>query len=492
MSKPNLLYIHTDQHSPHVTGCYGDPLVETPNLDALAKGGSIFTNAYCTSPICVPSRMSMLSGLHPYQNEVWTNRHILNSGIPTHAHALGAAGYQPVLAGRMHALGPDQLHGYVERYVGDHNPNFIGAPGPDRGVLNGTAGPNHVSLEKSGAGQSGYQVHDEYVTAAAIDVLNRAGIARRSGQNDAPFCLTIGYMLPHAPFVARREDFERYASRINLPRIREQYSENLHPHIQWWRTYTNSETVSELEILRARTAYWGLVHRIDVMVGQVMDTLRQNNLLDNTLIVYTSDHGEMVGEHDLWWKHTFYEQSARVPLILNWPGRIDAGQTINAVVSALDVTATLIDAVNGPSLPESSGRSLLPLVDGRTAPDWENVSFSEYCSDEFCPEGGCYQRMIRYEEWKYIYYHRQPPQLFNLAEDPDELHNLAGNLAQREIQLELHNRVLDDWDPDNIAARMTAKRKQSNILEKWALNTNPPEQYRWPLKGEMNWLDDYD
>lgn len=167
-NRPNLLYIHTDQHSPHVTGCYGDPLVQTPNLDKLAASGALFENCYCVSPICVPSRMSMLSGKHPYQNEVWTNEHMLDSGIPTLAHSMGAAGYHPVLIGRMHSLGPDQLHGYAERLFGDHGPNYIGGTGPSRGVLDGTSGPHRISLERSGAGQSGYQVHDEYVTAGDL------------------------------------------------------------------------------------------------------------------------------------------------------------------------------------------------------------------------------------------------------------------------------------------------------------------------------------
>ena len=130
LSRPNLLYIHSDQHSPHVTGCYGDDLVDTPNLDQLAANGVVFDNAYCSSPICVPSRMSMLSGRHPFQNEVWTNEHALESRIPTIAHAMGAVGYQPELVGRMHALGPDQLHGYAARFVGDHGANHPGNSGP--------------------------------------------------------------------------------------------------------------------------------------------------------------------------------------------------------------------------------------------------------------------------------------------------------------------------------------------------------------------------
>ena len=121
--RPNILYIQSDQHSAAVTGCYGDPIVQTPSLDELARTGVAFDSTYCPSPICVPSRASMLTGQHPHELEVWTNLHILHSGVPTFAHSLGAAGYRPVQIGRMHFVGPDQLHGFAERYVGDHSPN---------------------------------------------------------------------------------------------------------------------------------------------------------------------------------------------------------------------------------------------------------------------------------------------------------------------------------------------------------------------------------
>ena len=142
---PNLLYLHSDQHSPFLAGCYGDPLVETPHLDRLAREGVVLENTYCPSAICVPSRMSMLSGRYPHENGVWTNSHVLDSAIPTLAHAMGGVGYHPVLIGRMHALGPDQLHGYAERLVGDHGPNHPGGTGVDHGELSGTAGPARVS-----------------------------------------------------------------------------------------------------------------------------------------------------------------------------------------------------------------------------------------------------------------------------------------------------------------------------------------------------------
>ncbi len=269
-NRPNLLFIHSDQHNPYVAGCYGDPLVETPNLDRLAAQGAVFDHVYCNSPICVPSRMSMLTGRHPYQNQVWTNNHILDSGIPTLAHAMGAASYRPVLVGRMHAVGPDQLHGYAERLVGDHSSNYIGGASVDRGILDGTAGPERISLVRSGPGQSAYQVHDEYVTAATIDYLNRLGVRKRAGEAVEPFSLTAGFMLPHPPYVARREDYERYRAKMTLPRKPEPYDRVEHPYLRKWRTYTGIEDVSEAEILRARAAYWGLVHRVDVLIGQIL------------------------------------------------------------------------------------------------------------------------------------------------------------------------------------------------------------------------------
>lgn len=493
-TQPNLLYIHTDQHNPFVMGCYGDPLIQTPHLDSLAASGAIFDACYCSSPICVPSRMSMLTGQHPYQNQVWTNNHILDSGIPTLAHAMGAGGYHPVLMGRMHSVGPDQLHGYSQRFIGDHSPNHIGSPGPDRGILDGTAGPDRISLIKSGSGQMAYQVHDEYVTAATIDHLNRLGVQQRCDGAHQPFSITVGFMLPHPPYVARREDYDIYQSKMTLPHKMTPFREVHHPFLRAWRTHTGIEEVSEAEILRARTAYWALVHRVDVMVGQILAALAENGFAHNTLIVYTSDHGDMQGEHNLWWKHVFYEESVRIPLILSWPGVIAAGQRCRRVVSALDVNATILDALSAPALPNSAGRSFLGLIsDVRPRPHWEDIAFSEYCADQYVPQeidqGRTYQRMIRHGDWKLLYYHGMEPQLFNLANDPGEEYDRAQDPGCQSIRRDLIAHLLDGWDPEAIAAAMTTQRANNALLRDWARQTHPPDQYRWPLRPEMNYLD---
>jgi choline-sulfatase len=334
-------------------------------------------------------------------------------------------------------------------------------------------------------------VHDEYVTAATVDYLNRLGIRKKSGEEAEPFCITVGYMLPHPPYVARRETYDLYRDRIAMPAIEEPFASVTHPHLRWWREHTGIPQFTEEEALRARAAYWGMVHDMDAMIGQILDAVHDNDLADDLMVVYSSDHGDMLGEHSLWWKHTFYEESARVPLIVSWPGVIPAGQRSERVVSALDVTATMVDALDAPALPTCAGRSFLDLLTGQDRA-WEDVAFSEYCSDEFAPEGGVYQRMVRQGEWKLVYYYGQEPQLFNLAEDPQERVDLASSPACREIRRELTGRVLDGWNPEQVIADMAVKRAENAVLRDWARSVHPVDRYRWTLKPEMARLDEWE
>ena len=379
--RPNILFIQSDQHGAAVTGCYGDPLAQTPHLDGLAARGVVLDNVYCASPLCVPSRSSLLTGRYPYENHVWTNRHILDSGTPTFAHAMGAAGYKPVQIGRMHFLGPDQLHGYAVRLVGDHGPNYPGGRPADHGMLDGTAGPHRVSLEKSGHGQNAYQVHDEYVTNATVDYINRLGVGMRAGQLAEPFSISVGLMLPHQPFVAHKEDYDFYSEIMTMPRHPEPFSERLHPYFRWWRKQCGIEEVGDEEIFRARTAYWALVTRMDRMIGEMLEALERNGFSANTLVVYTTDHGEQVGEHGLWWKQTFYDDSVKVPAIISWPAVLPEGLHCDRVISQLDLSATMLDAIGAPALSRSHGRSLLSLLQAPHGTEWEDIAFSEYCTD---------------------------------------------------------------------------------------------------------------
>ena len=489
--RPNILFIESDQHNPAVIGAYGDPAIRTPNLDALAARGVVFETNYCASPICVPSRASMLTGRHPYQNEVWTNSQYLHSAIPTFAHALGAAGYKPVQIGRMHFNGPDQLHGFTERFVGDHNPNHLGARKEDHGELKGTQGPDRISLKLSGSGQNAYQVHDEAVTKTTVTFIDE-----HAGSNGSePFCLAIGMMLPHQPFVSSKKDFDSYQGKVPPPKNPTSFANETHPYLKWWKSHTGLEDVSSEEIERCRTAYYGLVTRLDSLLGDIFEALKRHGLLENTLIIYTADHGEQIGEKGLWWKQTFYEDSVKVPAIISWPAQLPTGMRINRVTSQLDLNATMLDLAGAPPLPASSGRSLLPVIDNPESDQWQDIAYSEYCTEpgDTSHSNGdqtWQHRMVRKNEWKLNYYHNMPSQLFNLIDDPDEMNDLSGSTEHADIVRDMTELVLKDWEPKFIETKIREQTENLAITIPWAENTSPADTIRWDLKPEWDYLDE--
>jgi choline-sulfatase len=481
-TRPSLLFIFSDQHAQHVAGCYGDRHGATPHLDRLASEGVVFDNAYCPSPICVPSRMSMLTARHPSAQDCWTNDDFLASDRATWVHAAGAAGYRPILVGRLHAMGPDQLHGYVERTIGDHSPNFGGVARHDMGPLNDTNDPWRASLEISGPGQSSYQLKDMDAAKEACATLERLAGARE------PFCLTVGLMLPHPPYVAWREDYAMFADEVGLPRHAPTPAAREHPWLAWWRGDRGIAETDAAQVRRARAAYWGLTRRMDLLIGDILATLERCGLADNTLVVYTSDHGDQLGERGLWWKHTFYDESAKVPLILRWPAGLPRGQRRAQVVNLLDVTMAMLEALGAAPLPHAQGSSLLGVARDAAAP-WLDETFSEYCTDKVPPWTGgmaVQQRMIRSGRWKLVNYNGYRPQLFDLAADPHELADLAEDPRHRAVREGLTRKLLAEWDPDAIAARMRARRLDKDVIGGWARGVKPVDQYRWKLTPEQN------
>ncbi|MEP7085303.1 MAG: sulfatase-like hydrolase/transferase [Betaproteobacteria bacterium] len=493
-SRPNLLFLFSDQHTQRIAGCYGDPVALTPNLDRLAREGLTFDNAYCPSPLCVPSRMSMLTARHPYAQECWTNDDYLRSDAATWLHALGAAGHRPALAGRLHSMGPDQLHGYAERTVGDHSPNWGGVPRHNLGVLDKANDPWRVSLQRSGIGQSAYQVKDVATAESACDLLRSAAERRRGGSTD-PFCLTVGFLLPHPPYVAWREDYERFDGRVAPPAFGGPTAAD-HAWEAWWRENRGIAQVSDDETMRARTAYYGLVFRVDALIGQILDCLQNIGLDDNTLIVYTTDHGDQLGERGLWWKHTLFEDSAKVPLLLRWhaQGRsvLPAGQRRAQVVNLIDVAATMLDALGAPALPHAQGRSFLGVAADPAAP-WVDETFCEHCTDSVPAWTGgrtVQQRMVRSGRWKLIYYHGERPQLFDLEADPFERIDLAGDPAHSATREGLLARVLDGWNPEHIATRIRERRLDKDVIDQWARSVRPADDFRWHLEPMLNQLEE--
>jgi choline-sulfatase len=440
----------------------------------------------------------------PSQNGVLTNEQMPSPAHPTFAHSAGAAGYRPYLAGKIHALGPDQLMGFTDREIGDHGPNYPGGGKPVRGALDGAMGPNPSSLRKVGIGRHAYQVRDEYAAEAVISYLERHAIEQRATLRREPFFVTVGLLLPHQPYVAREEDYRRYEGRVGMPNVPSATtSTDAHPFLRWWREATGiSGGVPEEVVLKARTAYWAMVDRMDRIIGSILDTLARLGLADNTVVVYTSDHGDHVGEHGLWWKQTLLEPAVKVPGIISWPGVIPAGTRSRRVAGLVDVSATLVQATGGPALPRSVGRSMLEVLSGgSTGPsgaDWPDITISEHCADRDQGAGlGAidvpephYQRMVRRGDFKYIDHGTEPPQLFDLSLDPDETSDLAGDPAHARVQSELAAISRGGWDPERIMIETRTSIDEVAVIKQWARHTNPPDRYRWTMNPDYNALDE--
>lgn len=481
--QPNVLIVMTDQHHPRVMGCAGDPIAVTPTMDALAARGTRFEHAYTASPLCGPSRAAFMTGRMPSSMDCLTNQRQFDSDLPTFAHMFGEAGYETVLAGRMHFNGPDQRHGFSKRIIGDvtgvyvpHMPNLKEILGD----LSNTTGPSANAIVKSGPGRSGYQAYDEAVAGAAADWLS-------SRDDDRPFMMTVGFVLPHAPFVAPPEDFDYFDKRIteeDLPK-----ASVLHPEmmrLQKGANLVGDDVPTKQDQRRARVAYYGMCRHVDRQMKRILDALDEAGLTDDTIVVYTSDHGEQIGEHGMWWKHTFYEASVGVPMIFAGLG-VPQGQTVSQNVSLLDVGATVLDMVGATPIPgEIQGASFRCLMNGDAAA-WHDTTYSE---NLWPPTAACLHRMVKRGPWKLNHYHGHEPQLFNVDDDPGEMLDRADDPACADIRAELTALVLRDWDHDAVLARQRTMREMEMIaLRAREGNDLPEPDALWHDGAIENWFD---
>jgi choline-sulfatase len=468
-SRPNIVLIMSDQHHPRFMGCAGEPILKTPHLDALAARGTRFSHAYCNFPLCCPSRMSFMTARYPSDIRCVTNHAQLNSDIPTFAHAFNAAGYETVLCGRMHFNGPDQRHGFQKRLVSDVTKAYA-RPGEELErvlgpVLCRTTGPSANAISTSGPGYSGYQAYDETVSARAADWLRD----RDRTPSTPPFLLVVGLVMPHAPFVATPDDYDAYEAQISLDDLPQPHSATLHPALRDHerRSQADGAFLPLEDQRRARIAYYGMCAHVDRLVGRVLDALCEAGLDEDTLVVYTSDHGEQLGEHGMWWKHTFYESSVGVPLLMAGPG-VPRGVVENNV-SLLDIGPTLLDMVDAPSLPAASGRSFRCLLEGRQN-DWHDTVIAENLWG-----ASALERMIKHGDWKLCHYPGQGTQLFNLREDPREMHDRSADPNCRAIRQELLNELQADWDEAAFTAWMEDYLTIAGWTQQWRMQCDLPE-----------------
>jgi choline-sulfatase len=474
--RPNFLVLMSDQHSPHVAGCYGDRVVRTPHLDALAKDGVLFESVYCQSPVCVPSRMAFMSGQQPSATRVWSNSDSLPPDVPTFAHAMGASGYETALIGRMHFQGVDQSHGFEKLLVGNITPTYPHIPQTlPKHLLVGAGGNSRAAATLAGPGRTAYEVHDDQVTAATV-----AYLARKGRERDRPFCAVAGFVLPHAPYICPKADWNYYHDRVILPKVPENYFATLHPAMRAWRKNRRIEDLTDAEIRRARAAYFGLVTCFDRMVGRIMTALRESGLDRDTVVIYTSDHGDMAGEHGMWWKNSFYEGSVTVPLIVNCPARFRP-RRVREVASLIDIGPTMIDLAGGVALPNATGVSLAPLLRGENT-NWRNEAFSEFPA----VLGVAAMRMVRSGKWKLVHYEGLRPQLFDLESDPEEFRDLGESPAHAEIRGKLHARVLEGWSAENMQSELARRARDREVMRKWGEQVKPPTPHAWKAPADAN------
>jgi choline-sulfatase len=471
-SPPNILLLMADQLAAPALPFYADSAVQVPALERLATQSVVFDAAYCNFPICAPSRYSMLSGRLAHAIGAWDNATEMASELPTMAHYLGALGYRTTLAGKMHFVGADQLHGFDERLTTDIYPaEFLWVPDWSKGPAFKPTGVGMGHVVDAGPCVRNMQIdYDEEVEHAAVQKI--FDLAR--GPREQPFFLTVSFTHPHPPFVAPRAHWDRYdPARIDMPSVPEMAYDQLDPHSQWLYIAHGQDRhhITPERVRRARHAYYAMASYVDEKIGSVLDALDQAGLAQDTLVVFCGDHGEMLGERGMWFKQTFYEWSSRVPLMVRWPGRVAPGRRA-APCSLVDLLPTFLDAAatgGGTRLEPADaldGASLLPSLQSGTE-DFNRDVVSEYSSEGVCAPS----RMLRRGDFKYVYTRGLPPMLFDLKNDAKELHDLARDSDHAAVAAQLHARILADWDPAQIHARVLASQRRRLFLRQLAIQS---------------------
>lgn len=443
MTKPNILIIMVDQLNGTLFPDGPAEWLHTPHLKALATRSARFQNNYTSSPLCAPARASFMAGQLPSRTQVYDNAAEYVSSIPTYAHHLRRAGYYTALSGKMHFVGPDQLHGFEERLTTDIYPADFGWTPDYRKPRERIDWWYHNLGSVTGAGVAeitNQMEYDDEVAFLAEQKLYQLSRESDDG-NRRPWCLTVSFTHPHDPYVARKKYWDLYEDCAHLlPEVGPLLDQDPHSKRLIHACDYDNFNVTEDDIRRSRRAYFANISYIDDKVGALIDTLTRTRMLDNTHILFCSDHGDMLGERGLWFKMNFYEGSARVPLMVAGPGI--APGLFETPTSNLDVTPTLCDLAGismDEVMPWTDGMSLKGMMGGeaRTAP-----VLMEYAAE------GSYAPMvsIREGQWKYVHCALDPDQLFNLDADPQELSNLAADPAYADVLADFIAKRKARWD----------------------------------------------
>ncbi|WP_275285779.1 choline-sulfatase [Halomonas elongata] len=458
--QPNILFLMADQIAAPSLPFYGHPVVQTPNLSRLASEGVVFDSAYCNSPLCAPSRFVLMAGQLPSRIGGYDNAADLPADTPTFAHYLRDAGYLTALSGKMHFCGPDQLHGFEERLTTDIYPADYGWY-VDWEHFDERPSYYHNMSSVIQAGpcvRSNQLDFDDEVTFRAQRFLYDYA---RNGET-RPFCLTVSLTHPHDPYTIPREYWDRYDhDDIDMPSV--PYSRDLmDPHSRRLRYIyqLDENTIDDAQIRNARHAYYGEISYVDDQLGKVLKALEETGLDEDTIIVFSGDHGDMLGERGLWFKMSWFERSARVPMLVHAPGRFAPGR-VSQSVSTVDLLPTFAELANGGQAPDYAvpvdGRSLLPHLTGQGGHD-EVIG-------EYCGEGAIAPLlMIRRGRYKFVHSTPDPDQLFDLEADPLELTNLAERDDYQGLRQEFREEVARRWNLDAFYDRVIDSQRRRKMI----------------------------
>ncbi|MEM7237186.1 MAG: choline-sulfatase [Pseudomonadota bacterium] len=496
--RQNILFIQVDQLTASSLGAYGDPVCKSPTLDAMAGKGVVFENAYCNFPLCAPSRFSMATGQLASRVAAYDNASEFASGIPTYAHYLRQLGYQTCLSGKMHFIGPDQFHGFERRLTADLYPaDFSWVPNWGNEGKRDTNDRRGVQI--SGICERSVQIdYDEDVTHKAVQHIY--DLARSN--DERPFFLQVSYTHPHEPYLCRKEFWDLYDDAdIPMPEVGALSSSEHDAHsIRLLADFDMLDaSFSEDEIRRARHAYYGSISYIDQQVARVMDALRATGADQNTAVIFTSDHGEMLGERGMWFKKHFFEKSLRVPLIIIAPW-IEP-RRVSELVSLVDLLPTfngLATGAPGRGEPgELDGLDLTTLFD----PDIQRPGRAVYA--EYLAEATPVPLlMIRRGQYKFISSTHDPELLFDLNTDPNERTNLVEDPASAGVLAALRKEVSATWDEKELAERIVVSQRRRHRIKnamqigapvRWNHDEGPEDKVLWYRgQGSYNdWAFDY-
>ncbi|MFN0154060.1 MAG: choline-sulfatase [Gaiella sp.] len=454
--RPHLLLIVVDQLSALYLRSYGHPVTRTPAIDRLAAEGVLFANAYTPSPLCAPGRAALMTGLLPHRTGVYDNAAEFRSSLPTFAHYLRLQGYRTCLSGKMHFVGPDQLHGFEERLTTDVYPADYGWT-PDWSLGSERIDwwyHNMASVKQAGTAEITNQL--EFDDEVAFHAVRRLYDHARY-EPETPLALCVSFTHPHDPYVARPRFWDLYADGEIDPPAAPGLCDDPHSRRLYEMSDMGSLELGPDAVLAARHGYYASLSYVDEKIGELLDALDALGLADDTVTVFTSDHGDFLGEHGLFYKMSFREHAARVPLVVHAPGRF-AGRRAEGPATLLDLCPTLVELGGGQAVELAwpvDGQSLLPLLDGAVEDAGGRVARGLYLAEGVVAP----MSMARRGPHKLIRCPGDPDQLFDLQRDPLELANLATDPEHAATVAELAEIATAGIDLETLTAEVLASQQ---------------------------------